>query len=177
VFPVRACIGCGARKCAKRAGGQPVPGIGFVRRFAQIDGAPQARSMQGSSTSAMAIASECRILVVDDEQAVRSALAELLGSAGYAVDTAANVADAIRRLRSRHPQVVVADPELPGSHECEIVSSIRNVASDVPMVLMTRREADWAVGARLGADCLVSKPVDVNVLIRAIEGVRAARPH
>lgn len=119
----------------------------------------------------------CLILVVDDEQTVRSALSELLSDVGYAVDTAASAADAIQRLRAGHPQVVVADPDLPGLHDCELVSRIRTVDSDIPLVLMTRREADWSTAPRLGADRLVTKPIDVKTLIRAIEGARAGRAH
>jgi DNA-binding NtrC family response regulator len=85
-----------------------------------------------------------RILVVDDEKAVRVMVAAILADAGYEVDTAADATQAMCRLRSRSFDLVVSDVDMPGPNGHDLV---RWVAANCPFVrclLMSGFNSDCA---------------------------------
>src|SRR5262245_54956562 len=81
--------------------------------------------------------SEIKILVVDDEAAARSALAELLRDEGYVVHTAGDGFKALGQLDEWSPDVVVTDVQMPGMSGIELMEKIRERVPGVGVVVMT----------------------------------------
>lgn len=112
-----------------------------------------------------------RILIVDDEENARTALAELLREEGYRVDTAADGIKALSKIEELAPDLLVTDLKMPGLGGLELLAKARERDPDCSVIVMTAF-ADVCVLAQatsLGAaDCL-TKPVNVEELMRVME--------
>jgi len=100
-----------------------------------------------------------RVLVVDDDEAVRTLLARLLELEGYVVDEAPDARTALDLMQARPPDLLLLDIMLPGQDGLDLLATLRR-RGDLPVILLTARdqEADRVVGLRLGADDYVVKP-------------------
>ena len=119
-----------------------------------------------------------RVLVVDDDERLRSLLAEYLGTRGFEVDTAEDGVAGLEAVRARAPDLVVLDVMMPGKDGFEVVRELR-AFSRVPVVMLTARgdELDRIVGLELGADDYLAKPFNPRELLARIQAVlRRARP-
>jgi two-component system KDP operon response regulator KdpE len=107
-----------------------------------------------------------RILVVDDEPQIRSALDVNLRARGYAVDLAENGERALHLAAAHHPDLVLLDLGLPGIDGIEVVRGLRGWTT-VPIIILSVREAEADKVAALdaGADDYVSKPFGMNELL------------
>ncbi|MFP5317734.1 MAG: response regulator transcription factor [Acidimicrobiia bacterium] len=110
-----------------------------------------------------------RILVVDDDGAVRTLLRRLLVIEGYEVDEAADGSTALDKASSAWPNLVLLDVMMPGQDGLEVLAGLREV-SDVPVILLTAKdqEADRVLGFRMGADDYVVKPFSTAELTARI---------
>lgn len=116
-----------------------------------------------------------RVLLVEDDDGVASALAELLGHAGATVVQVGRGSDALNRVKGC--DLVLLDLGLPDMDGLDVLRTLRR-ASTVPVIIMTARDSDGAVvlGLRAGADDYLIKPVRKAVLLARIEAVmRRAR--
>jgi DNA-binding response OmpR family regulator len=111
-----------------------------------------------------------QVLLVEDDEGVASALAELLGHAGASVVRTGRGADALHRVKGC--DLVLLDLGLPDMDGLEVLRTLRR-ASTVPVIIMTARDSDGAVvlGLRAGADDYLVKPVRKAVLLARIEAV------
>jgi len=127
----------------------------------------------------MPINSQSRILVVDDELLIRWSLGEALTAAGYAVVEGRDAAEARQALRDQDhkPDLVVLDYRLPDSNDLGLLTTIRNEAPTVPVILMTAYgTAEVVKGALdLGAYRVVSKPFEVQDMASLVTEALAAR--
>ncbi len=123
-------------------------------------------------------AASTRLLLVDDEAALRDPLAEYLSRLGFAVRLAASAAEARSRLREELPDLVLLDIMMPGE---DGLSLCRHLAESqaVPTILLTARgeATDRIVGLEIGADDYVVKPFEPRELVARIRSVlrRAAK--
>ena len=118
-----------------------------------------------------------RVLVVDDEPAIRRALRTSLEARGYEVATAATGEDAVVRAAEGAPDLVFLDLGLPDIDGTEAIRRIR-AFSDVPVVVLTvrDRQADKVEALDAGADDYITKPFGVEeVLARARAALGRAR--
>lgn len=124
-----------------------------------------------------------RILVVEDESALRDQLAEALGRAGYAVDTAAHGRVADERVATERYDAIVLDLGLPGIDGLSLLDRWRQDNVTTPVLVLTARGSwhDKVQGIDRGADDYVAKPFQIEevlarlrALIRRAAG--AARP-
>ena len=111
-----------------------------------------------------------RILIVDDEPAIRESLAFALRRDGFDVSQAATLREA--RALSESSDLVVLDLVLPDGNGLEFLRSLRS-RSDVPVIVLTSRdeETDRVVGLEIGADDYVLKPFsprEVSARVRAV---------
>src|SRR3954468_20086553 len=111
-----------------------------------------------------------RILIVDDEPAIRESLAFALRRDGFDVSQAATLREA--RALSESSDLVVLDLVLPDGNGLEFLRSLRS-RSDVPVIVLTSRdeETDRVVGLEIGADDYVLKPFsprEVAARVRAV---------
>lgn len=100
-----------------------------------------------------------RILVIDDEEDVRTMVARLLEGEGYQVEQAANSDEAAACLNTRTPDLVILDVMLSSEDGFDVLASLRRT-SNIPVILVTGRgrETDRVLGLKLGADDYVVKP-------------------
>ncbi len=100
-----------------------------------------------------------RLLVVDDDEDVRSMVTRFLESEGYQITEAATGAEALTAVIERAPDLVLLDLMLSSEDGFDVLSSIRRY-SDVPVIVLTARdrETDRVLGLKLGADDYVCKP-------------------
>jgi DNA-binding response OmpR family regulator len=111
-----------------------------------------------------------RVLLVEDDEGVASAVAELLGHAGASVVRAGRGADALHRVKDC--DLVLLDLGLPDMDGLDVLRTLRR-ASAVPVIIMTARDSDGAVvlGLRAGADDYLVKPVRKTVLLARVDAV------
>jgi two-component system, OmpR family, phosphate regulon response regulator PhoB len=113
-----------------------------------------------------------RILVVDDDEAVRVLLTRYLEMEGFQVDQVPDGGKALAAIAAGHPDLVLLDLMLPAQDGLDILTRLRR-DSDVPVILLTARgsEADRILGLKLGADDYVVKPFSPGELTARISSV------
>ncbi len=119
------------------------------------------------------------LLVVDDEQFLRDAVAASLRFLGYCVATAETGSEALRQLREKPFDLVVLDVMLPDTDGFEVVRRLRRDGSRVPVIFLTARDtqADKVAGLTLGGDDYMTKPFGLEELAARIRTVlRRTRP-
>jgi two-component system response regulator MprA len=107
-----------------------------------------------------------RILIVDDDRALREALRRALGLAGYESVLAADGEEALARATSAAPDAIVLDVGLPGMDGLAVCRALRASGDRVPVLMLTARDAvaDRIDGLDAGADDYLVKPFDVGEL-------------
>ncbi len=111
-------------------------------------------------------AAKPRVLVVDDERALRELLEYGLGQAGFAVRSVAEGTAALPVLQSWLPELIVLDVMLPDRDGFELLPEIRRFTT-APVVMLTARTeiAEKVAGFSAGADDYVGKPFDLEELV------------
>jgi two-component system, OmpR family, KDP operon response regulator KdpE len=119
---------------------------------------------------------ELRVLVVDDEPAIRRFLRASLSAQGYQVIEAQTAHGAIELFRRNTPDVVVLDLGLPDGDGLDIIRDLRESGSAAPIIVLTSRtdEAGKVRALDLGADDYVTKPFGVEEFLARL---RAALRH
>ena len=116
----------------------------------------------------MAALASARVLVVEDEDNIATALEFLITREGYGHDRVASGAEALPRIRDTHPDLVLLDimlPEVSGYEICERIRTDPGLA-DIKVLMMTARGSaiERKRGLELGADGFISKPFELNDL-------------
>jgi DNA-binding NtrC family response regulator len=126
-------------------------------------------TLQGKS-SLPGSEAEQRILIIDDEAAIRESLETLLSLEGYAVETAADGTQGLVRIDTRSYDLVLLDLALPGQNGLEILARIRERQPQLPVIMITAYgTVDNVVDAmRGGAQNFVQKPWDNEKLLADI---------
>lgn len=113
-----------------------------------------------------------RILVVEDEEAVRSNIAEILEAEEFLVEQAENGIDAIQKIEKSLPDLIVSDVMMPGIDGYDLVRYIQNnpLTLSIPIILLTARAEmhDLRRGMQYGADDYITKPFKAQDLINAV---------
>jgi two-component system KDP operon response regulator KdpE len=124
----------------------------------------------------MNAAAPLRVLVVDDEPAIRRFLRTGLSAEGYEVLEEATGEDALAEIRRREPDLVMLDLGLPDIDGLDVIRRVRGRGSVVPIIVLTVRadEVGKVQALDLGADDYVIKPFGVDELLARI---RAALRH
>lgn len=110
------------------------------------------------------------IFIIDDQQSVREALAEMLSVFGFDVETHASADAFLRAYEAPRPGCVVADVRMPGMDGIELVRELGRRAAALPVVLISgHADVPMAVAAiKAGAEDFIEKPVDDAQLVAAI---------
>ena len=114
-----------------------------------------------------------RVLVVDDDEALRRALARALRLEGYDVELAVDGADALERLGTTHPDVVVLDVLMPVLDGLAVCRFLRERGAGPPVLLLTARDAvsDRVLGLDAGADDYLTKPFALEELLARVRAL------
>ena len=117
------------------------------------------------------------ILVVDDEQSYRDALAIALEREGFRVEVAADGQEAIARFDETQPALVLLDVMLPEMSGLDVCRELRT-RSRVPIIMVTARNAeiDAVVGLEIGADDYVTKPFRLRELVARVRAALRRTP-
>jgi two-component system, OmpR family, response regulator RegX3 len=112
------------------------------------------------------------VLVVDDEESYRQALASGLAQEGFVVELAADGHEALRLFHRVHPDLVLLDVMLPDQSGVELCQRMR-AAAPVPIIMVTARdsEVDVVVGLEVGAADYVAKPFRLRELVARMRAV------
>jgi len=118
------------------------------------------------------------VLVIEDDEYSRDALAHLLAAEGYGAESADDGESGYARAKELHPDIIVLDLSLPGIDGRRVIEMIRRdpALNSTPILVVTGHsdtEAQQAV--ELGADAYLTKPVEFDDLIGAISDL-GARP-
>ena len=120
-----------------------------------------------------------RILVVDDDRAVRESLRRSLQFNGYQVELAADGQQALDWLADQRPDAMVLDVMMPRLDGLEVARRLRSTGDDLPILVLTARDAvsDRVAGLDAGADDYLPKPFALEELLARLRALlRRATP-
>jgi two-component system response regulator MprA len=114
-----------------------------------------------------------RVLVVDDDKAVRESLRRSLEFNGYDVSLAEDGAEALARIAAVPPDVVVMDVMMPRLDGIETTKALRTAGNDIPILVLTARDAvgDRVEGLDAGADDYLTKPFALQELLARLRAL------
>ena len=121
-----------------------------------------------------------KILVVDDERAVRESLRRALELEGYEIELAADGSEALYRLETTdEPDAVILDVLMPGVDGLEVCRRLRGTGSKLPVLMLTARTEveDRVAGLDAGADDYVTKPFALEELLARVRALLRRTTH
>jgi two-component system response regulator FixJ len=119
------------------------------------------------------------VFIIDDQESVRHALAEMLGVFGFAVETFESATSFLQSLSPSRTGCVIADVRMPGMDGIELTRELARRDVRLPVVLISgHADVPMAVaGIKAGAEDFIEKPVDDRALVAAINrGLARSRP-
>jgi two-component system, OmpR family, response regulator MprA len=121
----------------------------------------------------MSDGSGSRVLIVDDEPAVREALQRSLTFEGYATDTAVDGVDALAKLEVAVPDAIVLDVLMPRMDGLTTARRLRAAGERVPILMLTARDTvgDRVSGLDAGADDYLVKPFELDELLARLRAL------
>jgi two-component system, OmpR family, response regulator MprA len=119
-----------------------------------------------------------RVLVVDDDKAVRESLRRSLEFNGYDVSLANDGAEALAVIAASAPDVVVMDVMMPRLNGIEATRALRSARNDLPILVLTARDAvgDRVEGLDAGADDYLTKPFALQELLARLRALLRRLP-
>lgn len=114
-----------------------------------------------------------RILIVEDEPAMRMGLTDNLEFEGYKIDTASDGEAGLNEILSNTYDLVLLDVMLPKMSGFDVCRKVRESGSKTPIILLTAKgeEIDKVLGLELGADDYITKPFSLRELIARIKAI------
>ncbi len=112
-----------------------------------------------------------KVLIVDDERAIRNSLKEILSDEGYEADTAEDGLDAIRKVEKEKFDVIFCDIKMPGMDGIEVLDKLVEMGVDSAVVMISGHgDIDTAVECiKKGAFDFVQKPLDLNRILITVK--------
>jgi two-component system response regulator RegX3 len=111
-----------------------------------------------------------RILIVDDDEAVRTGLSGVLISEGYEVSAASNGKEAVESFRGEDIDLILVDINMPVLNGWGAIGQLRTIKPKVPIILITARPDQRTVARAAGVD-LMEKPLDIPILLERIRAL------
>jgi len=114
-----------------------------------------------------------RVLIVEDDEAMATALRDGFSYEGYEVSVARDGQAGLKLAGEGSPDVVILDVMLPKMSGLDVCKEIRRTGSSVPIIMLTARgqEIDKVLGLKLGADDYVTKPFGFMELMARVEAL------
>ena len=114
-----------------------------------------------------------KILVVDDEQAVRESLGRSLRFNGYDVLIASDGVEAVETVRNDNPELLILDVMMPNMYGLEVCRTLRSEGWDRPILVLTARDgvSDRVAGLDAGADDYLPKPFALEELLARVRSL------
>ena len=107
------------------------------------------------------------ILVVDDDDSIRSLLQQELSEAGYLIEEAKNGKEALESIRKNRPDLIILDVMMPEMNGFDVAAILKNdpQTMDIPIIILSIVQ-DKARGFRIGVDRYLTKPIDTAQLFK-----------
>ena len=114
-----------------------------------------------------------KILVVDDEQNMRTGLKDNLEFEGYEVDTANDGVQGLKKILDNSYNLIILDVMMPKKSGFDVCKESRNAGITTPIILLTAKgeEIDKVVGLEIGADDYVTKPFSLRELLARVKAI------
>ena len=120
-----------------------------------------------------------KILIVDDEQSIVRLVEVTLSKKGYDTITATDGREALAKVDSDHPDLVIMDVMMPHIDGFEAIKILKEkeATRDIPVIMLTakRHDADLIHGLEAGAVSYLTKPFAPNELVTIVERILAER--
>jgi CheY-like chemotaxis protein len=112
-----------------------------------------------------------RVLLVDDEAALRAVVAETLRGDGYVVDEAGDGTEGLHRVRATRPDLILLDLEMPVLDGQGFIARCRSAAegADIPIVIVSARPLLPDAPQEAGVKAVLLKPFDLGVLLAMVD--------
>ena len=119
-----------------------------------------------------------RILIADDDAALRHLCASILGRAGHAVTVVADGSEALSRIRADAPDIALLDVWMPGMTGLDVLRELANDPAPTRVIIMTTDDTPSTVieSLRQQAHAFLPKPISAEALAEAVELARSAGP-
>ncbi len=110
-----------------------------------------------------------KILIVDDDDSIRSLLQQELGDAGYNIEEARNGKEALAAVRKQKPDLIILDIMMPEMNGFDVAAVLKNdpQTMDIPIIVLSIVQ-DKTRGFRIGVDRYLTKPIDTGLLFSEI---------
>jgi DNA-binding response OmpR family regulator len=120
-----------------------------------------------------------RILVIEDDGALRTILRRLFTSKGYEVEVAPDAVCGLQKLRQRAPAAVILGLPRPGSSGCDLCRKIANLIPGLPLVILSGSSdvMDKVLLLEIGADDYVTLPFNPRELVARVRANQARFAH
>ncbi|MBD3920575.1 response regulator transcription factor [Paenibacillus sp. PR3] len=117
-----------------------------------------------------------KVLAVDDEASISGAIAYALKREGYEVETASDGQEALEKVRSFRPDVLVLDVMMPKLNGYEVCRRLEGTDRPAIMLLTVKNDiVDKVIGLELGADDYMTKPFDMRELVARVKALARRR--
>ena len=109
------------------------------------------------------------ILIVDDDDSIRSLLHQELSDAGYLIEEATNGKEALAKVRNNRPDLIILDVMMPEMNGFDVAAILKNdpETMDIPIIVLSIVQ-DKARGFRIGVDRYLTKPIDTTQLFTEV---------
>jgi signal transduction histidine kinase/CheY-like chemotaxis protein/nitrate/nitrite-specific signal transduction histidine kinase len=109
------------------------------------------------------------ILIVDDDDSIRSLLNQELGDAGYTITEARNGKEALNAVRNQRPDLIILDIMMPEMNGFDVAAVLKNdpQTMDIPIIVLSVVQ-DKTRGFRIGVDRYLTKPIDTGLLFTEV---------
>jgi len=114
-----------------------------------------------------------KILLADDDPEILVSLSAALNSEGYEVITAANGREACQRFREEHVDLILLDLKMPVRNGWDSFERVTSINPLVQVIVITALPDQYTLAAAAGVAALIEKPLDLPLLIRTIDELRA----
>jgi CheY-like chemotaxis protein len=169
----------------RKYGGAGV-GLALVRKLVELHGGRVEAESAGAGQGArfvihlpwLKIPSPRRILLVEDDRILADGLVDVLGRAGYAVESTGTGGEALQILQGRPPDLLLLDIGLPDMDGWDILRHVRDTdrMRDLPILVLTGlRNASTEQAMALGASEFLTKPFSISVLVEVVARLLAHR--
>ncbi len=115
------------------------------------------------------VGKDATILVVDDDDSIRSLLQQELSDAGYLIEQATNGKEALESIRKNRPDLIILDVMMPEMNGFDVAAILKNdpQTMDIPIIVLSIVQ-DKARGYRIGVDRYLTKPIDTTELFAEV---------
>jgi signal transduction histidine kinase/DNA-binding response OmpR family regulator len=147
----------------------PITKTNGVARPMHLDDLVKQLKEQVAQSHINIIGKASKILIVDDDDSIRSLLQQELGDAGYSIEEARNGKEALAAVRQQRPDLIILDIMMPEMNGFDVAAVLKNdpQTMDIPIIVLSIVQ-DKTRGFRIGVDRYLTKPIDTGLLFSEI---------